>query len=299
MGPRVSPAERRPGRARVSLAPVLVCAIVAAGTLPAAAFRARQPALDDVLSRLDAYLARYEEIAAALVAEERYEQRLVLARSDAVVVRVLRSDYALARSAGGLVWTGYRDTFEVDGRPVRDREERLLTLLADGSAGAAREAFRLTRENARFNLGDEIVTRTINVPTVALDILHPRHRDRLRFSRGGEETIDGTRVRALAFEERDRRGTILRTPRGGNRRLRGGVWIDPQTGGVLRTDLSWEGDPPGFVRVDYRRDANVGALVPATMTEEYRAEKGTITGSATYSNYRRFQTGARIVDPVP
>jgi hypothetical protein len=277
---------------------VVLWVIVVVGTWPAGPAVAQgPPSLRDVLSRLDAHLARYEALISGVVAEERYEQRLELARSDAVLTRVLRSEYALARSAGGLVWTGYRDTFEVDGRPVRDREERLLSLLADGSADAAREAFRLTRDNARFNLGEEIVTRTINVPTVALDILHPRHRDRLRVTRRGDETIDGTEAWALAFEERDGRGTILRTPRGGNRRLRGGAWIDPGTGEVLRTDLSWEGDPPGFIRVDYRRDANVGALVPATMTEEYRAETGTITGTATYTNYRRFRTDARIVEP--
>jgi hypothetical protein len=278
-------------------AAAVACVVIAVGIAPVPVVVAQDPSLSDVLSRLDAHLARYETLVSAVVAEERYEQRLELARSDAVLTRVLRSDYALARSAGGLVWTGYRDTFEVDGRPVRDREPRLLALLTDGSAGAAREAFLITRENARLNLGEDIVTRTINVPTVALDIVHPRRRERLRFTRRGSETIDGADAWALAFEERDRRGTILRTPRGGDRRVRGGVWIDPRTGEVLRTDLSWDGDPPGFVRVDYRRDANVGALVPATMTEEYRADRGTITGTATYTNYRRFQTDARIVEP--
>jgi hypothetical protein len=255
---------------------------------------AQDPTLPDVLSRLDAYLVRYETQVAAVVADEHYEQRLELASGGAVLARVLRSEYALARAPGGQTWTGYRDTYEVDGRPVGDREQRLLALLADGAPDGPRQAMRITRENARFNLGEEIVRRTINVPTIALDLIHPRHRSRLSFTRRGDAVIDGRRLWALAFEERGR-NTIIRTPRGGDRAARGGVWIDPQTGEVLRTDLSWSGGPPGFVSVRYRLEANVGALVPETMTEEYRTGKGTIAGRATYTNYRRFQTGARIV----
>ena len=47
-------------------------------------------------------------------------------------------------------WVGYRDTFEVDGKPVRDRDERLERLLSDGAVG---QAARIAEQNARFNLG--------------------------------------------------------------------------------------------------------------------------------------------------
>jgi hypothetical protein len=32
------------------------------------------------------------------------------------------------------------------------------------------------------------------------------------------------------------------------------------------------------------------------MTEEYHSDRGTVTGHATYTNYRRFQTAARVVN---
>lgn len=230
---------------------------------------------------------------ASVVADERYEQ--VLELPAASLTRVLRSEYALARAPGGQAWTGYRDTYEVDGRPVRDRRDRLLALLAGGSPEGADQAFRITRENARFNLGDEIVSRTINVPTVALDLIHPRHRARMRFTRRADEVVGGTQAWVLGFDEPGR-GTILRTPRGGDRRARGGVWLDPESGAVLRTDLSWDGEPRGFISVRYRRDANIGALVPDTMVEEYRGRTGTISGRAVYTNYRRFQTAARVLE---
>jgi hypothetical protein len=295
---------------------------------------AQQPArsLADVLARLDAYLQQYETTLATIVAEERYSQALEerrqavpgdreerrqavpgdreerrqavpgdreLAAQSATgrQTRTLVSDYALARSPGGHAWTGFRDTYEVDGQPVRDREDRLLALMADGSESAASQALRISRDNARHNLGEDVVSRTINVPTVALDLVHRRHRSRMSFEKRGEEVVDGTSAWVLTYRERDR-PTILRTPDGKDRRVRGAVWVDPVTGEVLRTDLSWDGAPSGFIVVHYRRDERIGALVPDMMLEEYRGAKGLLTGRATYTNYRRFQTAARVV-PSP
>jgi hypothetical protein len=42
---------------------------------------------------------------------------------------------------------------------------------------------------------------------------------------------------------------------------------------------------------------NIEVLVPLTMTERYVAETATITGDATYTNYRQFQTAARLLAP--
>jgi hypothetical protein len=106
--------------------------------------------------------------------------------------------------------------------------------------------------------------------------------------------VDGVRAWVLAFRERDR-PTILRTPDGKDRRARGAVWVDPANGEVLRTDLSWDGRPDGYIVVHYRRDTGIGALLPETMLEEYRGARGVVTGKATYTNYRRFQTAARVI----
>jgi hypothetical protein len=254
------------------------------------------PTLPDVLARLDGYLATYESTLGTLVAEERYSQWLEMSSSPSRgrQTRTLLSDYALARSPGGHAWTGFRDTYEVDGVQVRDRAGRLLALMADGSASSARQALQISRANARYNLGEDVVARTINVPTVALDFIHPRHRTRLAIGTRGEETVNGVRVWVVAFRERER-PTLLRTPDGRDRRARGEVRVDPGTGEVLRTDLTWDGSPGGFVVVHYRRDDRIGALVPETMLEEYRGARGLVTGKATYTNYRRFETAARVV----
>jgi hypothetical protein len=274
---------------------------------------AQRLSLNDVLSRLGVYLQEYEQTLATVVAEERYVQELAVNRwprnEDGTIViapgasvppterttRVLLSEYALARAPGGQTWTGFRDTFEVDGKPVRDRDARLLGLLAEGSAESSAQAMRITRENARFNLGTEFVLRTINVPPLVLDLIHPRNRSRLRFSQRGEDTVEGTRVWIVGYEERTR-PTLIRTPQGRDQVAKGTVAVDPASGRILRTALTWENGPAGSIEVEYRHDEHVGALVPATMVEQYRRSgAATITGRATYTNYRRFQTSGRLV----
>ena len=110
-------------------------------------------------------------------------QRIVVGRRSACC-----SDYALTLAADRNVWVGYRDTFEVDGQPVRDRDERLQRLLRSGAVGQAK---RIAEENARFNLGEDLISRTVNVPTFAFELLHPRIRRRFRQRLAATDAIDG------------------------------------------------------------------------------------------------------------
>lgn len=272
---------------------------LAAGTLLGAAPAAQQTSLNDVLARLDIYLREFEQTLAAVVAEERYSQSTaVLGRIGSPQIiqrRVLLSDYALARSPGGQTWTGFRDTFDVDGRPVRDRAARLTSLLESGTADSSAQARRIAFENSRYNIGEEVAVRNINVPTMALDLMRPVNRSRFSLSRSGGDTIDGRATWRLVFTER-RRPTIIRDPNGRDRRARGSIWLDPSTGEVLKTTLQWDGEPVGFITVHYEQDPNISALVPVRMIEQYRRNEMTVEGEATYSNYRRFQTSARIVE---
>jgi hypothetical protein len=253
---------------------------------------AQQPSLKDVIARLDRYLLQYEQALASVVAEERYSQTTFLGVYESQR-RVLLSDYALARSPGGQTWTGYRDTFEVDGKPVREREARLASLLASGTPESSAQARRIAVLNARYNIGQEVAVRNVNVPTMVLDLMRPINRSRFSLSRSGGDTIDGRATWRLAFKERER-PTIIRDLDGRDRRASGSIWLDPLTGDVMKTTLEWEGEPDGSITVTYQRDLNIGALVPVRMIEEYRRGLR-MEGEATYTNYRRFQTSARIV----
>jgi len=261
---------------------------------------AEPPKLDKVLARLGDYLARYERTLGAVVAEEKYEQSL---RTDpdvrggvaATEHRVLLADFALARLPDDTAWMGFRDTFSVDGKPVRDREARLERLLSAGSRSALEQAYAVTRENSRYNLGEDIVIRTINVPTMAIGLI--RNRSRFSFRKSGEETIDGRRTWMIAYKERAR-PTIIRTPNGRNQPASGFVWVDAETGEVLKTSLSAADDRMesfAVIIVEYRPDPKLGFLVPTHMSESYRKPDSLISAEATYSNFRQFQTSGRIV----
>ncbi len=288
----------KPGRRR-SLhrsMPSVICGFLIATS----AVAAQPPTLKDVLARLDDYLAKYERTLVAVVAEEKYEQTLSTAAElrgapSATEHRVLTADFALARLPDDTAWMGFRDTFSVDGKPVRDREARLEKLLAAGSRSAFARAQAISRENSRYNIGEDVVIRTINVPTMALGLI--RNRSRFSFRKNGEETIDGRRTWMVAYKERDR-PTIIRTPGGRDQPASGFAWVVAETGEVLKTSLMATDDranTSAVIIVEYRADTKLGMLVPVHMTESYRKPYSVISAEATYSNFRQFQTSGRIV----
>ena len=151
--------------------------------------------------------------------------------------RVLTSDYVLLREPGAQAWVGFRDTFLVDGEPVRNRDDRLERLFREGQADALERARLILEQNARYNLAEDNVHRTINAPTLTLDLLHPRHRSRFSFRQHGQDTIDGQRVWKVDFTEHTR-PSLIQTPGGAGQVTRGTAWIDPATGSILRTYLN-------------------------------------------------------------
>jgi hypothetical protein len=253
---------------------------------------AQAPKLDDVVARLGRYVADYGERLANVVAEETYRQEIPQTIGNAAS-RTLRSDYALTRAADRDAWVGYRDTFEVDGRPVRDREERLQRLLGTGAFG---QAGRIAEQNSRFNLANDLLPRNVNVPTFALDLLHPRNRGRFAVRRLGTDADNGRPGWLLEFRERER-PTIVRTPDGRNQPSRIQVLVDPATGEILRTAVSWE-QVKGSIVVTYGRVPGFDVAVPLRMSERFTTRNGSnINGDATYMNFRQFQTSGRVLDP--
>jgi hypothetical protein len=266
---------------------------------PVAAVQLR---LDDVLERLEAYLTAYEARLASLVAEEHYEQWTTTDPGQPPTSRrTLTSDFGFLRLPGRPEWLGLRDTFAVDGQSIPDREGRLERLLADGSGTRQDLARRIVEENIRYNLG--VVARTVNVPMLALDLLGRRHQRRLSFRKDGDDRVAGRHAWVVRFEERER-PTVVKTPRGHDRPVRGAVWLDPIDGAVLRTHLDFPAgaDDVAAARVTvlYRRDEALDLLVPAEMRESYRTAAGPggpveLGAVARYSNFRAFRSDARIV----
>ena len=262
--------------------PWLAVVMAAAVVQPAA------PSLKDVLARAAEYVASYHQSMAALVAEERYVQTLTAKAEASPTQRTLLSDFAIVAGERYQPWMAFRDVLEVDGRAVRARDGRIERLFSRGADIDL--ALAINRESARYNLGT--IVRTINTPTVALDFLLRDQQPRFKFRRRDRPAAAGGPWE-ISFEERDR-PTIIKTPLGRDVVSRGSFAIDPADGHVLRSTLTLM-DTRATIVVDYAMEPRLGLRVPVKMTESYRMPDETLDAVASYSNYRRFETGARVV----
>jgi hypothetical protein len=220
-------------------------------------------------------------------------QRHTRKRDRTTEERTLRSELAIVKAArADEGWFAIRDILEVDGHPVE--ESARIRELLDAPRDRVREAaLAIAVEQMQYNLGD--VYRTINVPTLPLQFLLPHRQGRFRFrltERAGPEQPGVS----IAYDERER-STIIRTPNGRNVVSRGTLWIEPASGRVLKTELVTT-EPRGLqatITVTYEHDARLGFLVPVSMQESYVTAESEIAATATYRNFRRFETGSRIV----
>jgi hypothetical protein len=246
-----------------------------------------------LLERAGRYVLDYHDSLTTLVADEVYVQRLRDGRTGTTTERTLRSQFAIARGESDDGWFAIRDIRDVDGAVAGERSKVEALLEAPRSRLRA-VAFALAAEQSKYNLGR--VYRTINVPILPLLFLLPDRQPRFRFRAVGEDEISGIPVTVLSYEERDR-PTIIRTPTGRSVVARGKLWVDPSNGAVRKTELLTN-EPRGLravISVSYERDARLELLVPMAMHESYVTADEEITASATYSNFRRFETDTRIV----
>lgn len=258
------------------------------------------PSLETTLSRLHAYLLDYEPRLSKLMADEAMTQthlRPAQTFGGQPTWRQLKSEIAFVRLPGEGPWLGYRHVTTVDGKSVTERPDRLQALLAQGGDEAKR-AIEMAKESARFNLG---LPRTTNVPTLPLEMLHPRHRERLKFELHRVERIDGRRLRRVSFEEVSR-PTLIREPDGDDIISYGSVWVDEASGRIFEVEVRSVAatqpvrtPPESVVRISFAEDPGMGLLVPIRMRETFPIGTGTGSGDARYSNFRRFETSARIV----
>ncbi|HEV3139563.1 MAG TPA: hypothetical protein VGY57_03555 [Vicinamibacterales bacterium] len=113
------------------------------------------------MQRAGAYVRRFETSFANVVAEESYLQRApVQAASDGPltgriidVQRELKSDFLFVKVPSSDAWLPFRDVFAVDGKPVRDRQERLTKLFIHPSPTALEQARQIVADSTRYNIG--------------------------------------------------------------------------------------------------------------------------------------------------
>ncbi len=288
---------------RVSATGMRSAALVAlALTQSPAAGGSQEPPLATVLTRATHYVDELHRKLAGVVMEERYEQRSRVppqyARQIPRIGRAtLLSDYLLVQPRGSDRHYGFRDVFAVNGRAVRDREQRLTELFLDRSASVDRRIEGIVADSARYNVGD--VERNINTPTMALLFLGSGYRDGFDFRRGTDAAtslgIDvpgrGLELWVVDYEETGST-TVIRGRDDERLPVRGRYWIDPATGRVFLSELVLDADSlEALITVRYEANDAFGHFVPVEMRERYRnhLSGSLIEGTATYTRFRRFQ----------
>ncbi len=281
---------------------VVIAACCAWGVIIAPATATRtdvQPdASAEIVERMRACLDAYEPKLSELVADEEFLQRTPsrnAAYGEATFARrLLVSDVGFLRLPGGLAWLAQRSVRSVDGVPVAADLPRLEDALVSAGAQIFARAKTIADANAKYNLGHP---RSMNVPTLPLDLLGRRRQHAFRVDVEGPDTLGGRKAVRVAFREPPP-GAIIAHDK--ERFLRADVvaWLSTDSGAVLRADVTL--DPPGYgrhrIRVDFAAEPALGLLVPVRMTESDTGFPDG-DGSATYGNYRRFQTAGRILPP--
>jgi hypothetical protein len=292
---------------------IAACALasVVLGTTAAAA--QSPPSLDAVLQRAAAYVAEFHRQLSGIVAEERYvqdwrqisESRRPVTRN--IAHRELLSDLLLVKPEGFRAWMEFRDVFEVDGSPVRERDQRLVKMFLEPSASTTEQIAQILNESARFNIGD--IQRNVNTPIFPLLFLETANHYRFKYKQTddrrpatavlGPAPADGafrvaTEVWVIKYEEKESH-TMIRTDGEKDLPSKGRFWIDPASGRVLMSELTVDNRRiRATIDVSYQSEPLLGLLVPIEMRERYQVKRSgsLVEGRASYGRFRQFQVKA-------
>jgi hypothetical protein len=262
---------------RLRITGVLVAVLVIGAESGAEAQTAK-----DVVAKATEYAHEFIARFSNVVAEERYEQQITVPGRK----RILVSDFLLVRFSKDAVWQAFRDVAEVDGKPVRDREDRMMKLFLEPSPSALRRAEEIAGASAQYNLSN---IGTLNNPLVAMAFLQRHYVDRFQLDLGSLEKNLGPNVRTLRFDEL-RKPTLLKRDGHSDLFSRGVIWLEADTGRVIKTELQ-VGSPraPILVTTTYKFDEELGINVPIVMEDRYPLRAGEFRGRATYGKFRRFK----------
>ena len=273
--------------------------------------RAQTDDLDQLLAKATWYSIDFINHLSSVVAEERYIQDSNVALATVAIPalggrgaqgmnvprgsskhRELKADFLIVKS-GNEMWTPFRDVFEVDHIPIRDREQRLakLFLNAKPDAGAEEQAKAIAEESGRYNLG--AVQRTINNPVFALIILQPEVRARFKFSAGKADRKFGDDIRVVEFVE-EARPTVIAGRPGEQMPAFGRFWIESATGRVVKSEVRVEvRDVKANLTTTFRSDERLGIDVPNEFREEYDLRDSRVSGVASYARFRTASARSR------
>jgi hypothetical protein len=283
---------------RTASALVVAC-FVALNPSPA---KSQALTLEQILELAGNYVDRYESRLGAISAEEDYRQTVVptpgprLSSGAATLTRRTRA-YIFSVSLGTLGWVAFRDVFELDGRQVRGRDERLSAILANVTPDSLEQARKIASESARYNLNPRNmrINRTLNVPLAALIYLRRANQSRSGFRLGRTDNINGVTCVALHFREQAQ-PRLIGTNDGAP--AQGTFWIDTAAGGrLVKSQLQIDSAVKreqmlrSQINVTYSPVEKFDIWLPTKMDESYvfPVSGEQLTAQATYSGFREFK----------
>ncbi|MCM3879208.1 MAG: hypothetical protein ND807_03780 [Vicinamibacterales bacterium] len=254
--------------------------------------------LDRATSSVEDFVSKFSRV----VAEEQYLQEYLSAAygegsnssfPGAPQVRErrrLKSDLLLVKLPQTGEWQVFRDVFEVDGRPVRDREDTLanLFLRSTDTSKAVDRAKQVAGASTRFNIRP---IGTLDHPFLALAFLQRDYHDRFQFTQRGRDTAVAPDADVLEFRE-TAKPTIVRGTGDKDVFAHGRYWISGSTGRILKTEIvlnALGNESTTTARFEF--DDRLGTQVPVEMRFRRAVPRSEVRGVATYGAFRQFEVG--------
>jgi hypothetical protein len=288
--------------------------LVFAAALGLIAPSARQPSPGDpdlsaagVVRAAAAYLKTYQEQLTFLIADEAYTQQVRAQMPDdqGPKGRTMKSEMFFMFTPADRVWMAIRDIIEVDRKPVTGRQDLRAALETMPTAQVART---FKAQNSRFNIGR--VQRNFNEPILSLLVVDSRYLPNFTFDRRRVERIAGGALVTVTFAEKGV-PTLITDLQSRPVFSKGEMIIEAATGRIRRAQLSLIIQGVTLeLTTTYGPDERLGLWVPIQFRERY--QEGVLSGGtartrlenttnyeeivceARYTNYRRFETTARI-----
>jgi len=256
--------------------------------------------LGNVLQSAVAYVAQYEAELGNLIGTEEYVQNAVwqapTTRGNTTVAKRLQrrvsSDFLIIQV--GPERQAIRKVNRVDGVKVKDTEPPFEEAFDDSPQANQKRLDAMRGESTQYNIGD--IIRDINLPTVALKVLHQSEFPRFSFERAGTSKVEGVETWRVRFREQTG-PTLVTGLKGELLYSNGTLWIEPGTGRVLQTEFNVENQRlhvKARVIVAFSEGKTVRMLVPSRMYEKYESEYNTVDCQATYSNFRPFEVNVQF-----
>ena len=278
---------------------------VLAAALVAVVASSQQPQnsheLISALQRATEYVTQYEAELGNLIGNEEYVQNAAwlapTGRGNPMVAKRLQrrvsSDFLIIQV--GPEWAALRKANRVDGSKVKETEPAFEDAFDNSSEANQKRLLAMKAESTRYNIGD--IIRDTNLPTVALKVLRESEVSRFVFERAGSSKIEGIQAWVVRFREQAS-PTLVIGGKGEFLYSNGTLWIEPETGRVLRTEFIVENRyAPARVKariVVTSEGKNIKLLLPSLMDEHYESEFNTVDCKAYYSNFRPFEVEVKF-----